>query len=247
MADIERLYADPALVEFYDVENGWAADHAFVAELAASAGSVLDLGCGTGALAAALSADRHVTAVDPAAAMLGIARSRPGGSRVAWVEGDARDVRLGRCFDLVALTGHAFQVFLTEADRAAVLATIAVHLAPGGRFVFDTRNPAAEAWRGWVPERSRRRIEHPRHGSVESWNDVDYDAASGVARYDTFYALADGEILHAEARIAFVARDVLAAAIAEAGLAVDRWLGGWDGAPWRAASPEIIPIGRRAA
>jgi SAM-dependent methyltransferase len=247
MADIERLYADPALADFYDVENGWAADHAFVAHLAASAGSVLDLGCGTGALAAALSAGRHVAGVDPAAAMLSIARSRPGGSRVAWVEGDARDVRLGRRFDLVALTGHAFQVFLTGADRAAVLETIAIHLAPGGRFVFDTRNPAAEEWRTWVPERSRRRIEHPRHGHVESWNDVDYDAATGIARYDTFYALADGKTLHAEARIAFVDRDVLATEIAAAGLVVDRWLGGWDGAPWHAASPEIIPVGRPAA
>jgi len=38
--------------------------------------------------------------------------------------------RLGRRFDLVVLTGHAFQVFLTDDDQRAVLSTIAEHLAP---------------------------------------------------------------------------------------------------------------------
>ncbi|WP_366510106.1 class I SAM-dependent methyltransferase [Mesorhizobium sp.] len=73
-----------------------------------------------------------------AASPASIPRRRAGGQRVDWVEADARDVRLGRRFDLVLLTGHAFQVFLTPEDREAVLATIAAHLAPDDAS-FSTR------------------------------------------------------------------------------------------------------------
>jgi hypothetical protein len=84
---------------------------------------------------------------------------------------DARTVRLNRRFDLVLLTGHAFQVFLTPDDQAAALTTIATHLAPNGRFIFDSRNPAAEAWKRWTPDQSQRVIEHSRVGRVAAWND----------------------------------------------------------------------------
>jgi SAM-dependent methyltransferase len=131
----DRLFTDPDLAQFYDLDTGWGADCDYCCRLAEDARSVLDLGCGTGLLAAALAADRFVVGVDPAAAMLDIARRRVGGDRVPWVEADARDVRLQRQFDLVLLAGHAFQVFLSRGDQAAVLRTIASHLAPRGRFV----------------------------------------------------------------------------------------------------------------
>ena len=55
---------------------------------------VLDLGCGTGLLATAIAArGPAVTGVDPAAAMLAIARDREGGGRVTWVHADGRSVR----------------------------------------------------------------------------------------------------------------------------------------------------------
>ena len=77
-------------------------------------------------LAAALAqrADCLVVAVDPAAAMLALAKQRYEGASVSWVLGDARTVRLSRRFDLVLLTGHAFQVLLTPDDQAAALTTI---------------------------------------------------------------------------------------------------------------------------
>ena len=141
----DDLYNDPGLAQFYDLENGWGLDFDYCLQLADEARAVLDLGCGTGQLAASLADGRTVVGVDPAAAMLDIARHRHGGRKVTWVEADARRVRLDRRFDLVLLTGHAYQVFLSDEDQQAVLSTIAEHLAPGGRFVFDTRNPAARA------------------------------------------------------------------------------------------------------
>ena len=176
----DPLYRDPALAQFYDVANQWGLDFDFCVSLASDANSVLDLGCGTGELAAALAGHRRVTGVDPAAAMLEVARQRPGGENVRWIEADARCVRLGEQFDLVVLTGHAFQVFLTTDDQKAALATIAAHLSPSGRFVFDSRNPNLRTWEGRNRHNSLHRLEHPQLGTVEAWNAPAYDDASNV-------------------------------------------------------------------
>ncbi len=187
-----------------------------------------------------------VVGVDPAAAMLGIARARGGGDLVRWVEADARSVRLGRVFDLIVLTGHAFQVFLTPEDRRAVAATIAAHLAPGGRFVFDSRNPAVAEWRNWVPEATMEVLEHLRHGTVSTWCDVTQDARTGIVRYTSFFRVErSGKVLSADSDIAFPDRDEIEATLASAGLTAERVLGNWDGVEFTPAAPEIIVIGRR--
>lgn len=245
--DDDRLYRDPQLTDFYDLENGWAPDTEYCRALAAAATSVLDLGCGTGLLAAALSDGRRVMGVDPAAAMLDVARARPGGDKVTWVEADARLFRSDQRFDLVVMTGHAFQCLLTDDDQLALLRTIAHHLSPTGRFIFDSRNPAVEEWREWVPADSQRTVTHPRFGAVTAWNDVAEDPATGIVTYQSFYRIAaTGQTLSAPSRIRFAPKDVIARYIAEAGLVVDQWLGDWQGGPWHENAKEIIPVGRLA-
>lgn len=244
--DDDRLYRDPELADFYDLENGWAPDTEYCRSLAQDAASVLDLGCGTGLLAAGLGEDRAVMGVDPAGAMLDVARRRPGGDKVTWVEADARTFRSDRRFDLIVMTGHAFQCLLTDDDQIALLRTIAHHLTPQGRFIFDSRNPAIREWEEWVPAESYRIIQHPRFGAVESWNDVAYDGATGIVTYRTFYKVpATGHTLSAPSRIRFTPQETIAAHIATAGLTADRWLGDWQGSPWHAGAKEIIPIGTK--
>jgi SAM-dependent methyltransferase len=241
----DALYRDPRLADFYDLDNGWADDTRYCEKLARDARSVLDLGCGTGLLTAACTEFCDtIVGVDPAVAMLDIARHRPGGDKVRWVEGDGRTVRLDQRFDLIVLTGHAFQVFLTDADQLALLKTIAAHLAPQGRFIFDSRNPRGQEWLEWGPRDSHRMVQHPRHGAVESWNDYAHDAATGIVTYDTYYRLPGGELLAAKSRIRFTSQEHIAALIADAGLAVDQWLGDWQGSAFTSAAKEIIPIGR---
>lgn len=247
--DKDPLFRDPRFAQLYDSLCGWDRrdDFDFCMRLAAAASSVLDLGCGTGTLAAALAPDRRVTGVDPAAAMLAVARERRGGERVRWIEADARDVRLDEEFDLVLLTGHAFQVFLNEADRLAVLRTIAAHLAPEGRFLFDSRNPAVRAWLDWVPDRSREHFDHDTLGRIEKWNDARHDPATGVVTYMTYYRFDhSGDTLIAESRIAFPSKSELETELQEARLSVDHWYGDWFGADWTDGSREIIPLGRLA-
>jgi SAM-dependent methyltransferase len=238
-----RLFDDPELVQFYDIENIWADDDRCCRELAVGKKTVLDLGCGTGRLAAALAPGREVVGVDPAAAMLTAARQREGGFAVTWIEADARSVRLGRRFELIVLTGHTFQVFLTDNDQRAVCETIATHLAPGGTFVFDSREPSRKGWRKWEPHQSLRTIEHPSFGSIEAWNDAVYEPDSGIVTYWTFYRASDGRVWEAQSPIRFAGKEAIAARIEEAGLHVNRWLGNWRGDEWTPEAKEIIPVG----
>jgi SAM-dependent methyltransferase len=240
----DQLFEDPELVQFYDFENGWADDSRYCHELARTKRSVLDLGCGTGMLAAALAPDREVFGVDPAAAMLARARQREGGAAVTWLEADARTVRLGRRFELIVLTGHTFQVFLADDDQRAVCQTIAAHLAPGGTYIFDSREPAREAWRTWEPGCSLRFIEHPTFGRIEAWNDAAYDWESGIVTYGTSYRASDGSEWKAQSRIRFTDKQAISARIAAAGLGVDRWMGDWRGSQWTPEAKNIIPVGQ---
>jgi len=246
----DRLYHDPAFAQFYDCHTGWSADKLYVRALAQGVAGILDLGCGTGQLGAALAGEDKIafTGVDLAPAMLALARAQPGGDKAEWIEGDARDIRLGRTFDLIVMTGHAFQTALTDTDRRAYLETIAAHLSPGGRFIFDSRNPEAREWESWTPDLSREMLHHRVHGMVESWNDVEWDKMRKVATYDTFFLLSGTpDPIHAQSQIGFISQPRLAKLIASAGLRVDRWMGDWDGGVFNEEAPEIIAIGRLAA
>jgi SAM-dependent methyltransferase len=240
----ERQYHDPELAQFYDWDCPWTPDFDCFASLVADARSVLDLGCGTGIFAAELAArGAVVVGVDPAAAMLDVARARSGGDRVTWIEADARGLDLGQRFEAVVMTGHAFQALLKRADRAAVLATIARHMEPQGRFFFDSRNPEAREWEDWTPDATRERRAHPDFGLVERWNDVQPGAGPDVVAYETHYLLPDGRQFSAVSQIAFPAFAELSDLIAGAGLRVDRWYGDALGGPLRDGCPDIIPVG----
>lgn len=243
----DPLYRDPELVQFYDVACTARADFEYCYGLVGDGTSVLDLGCGTGDFATSLTGDRVVTGIDPAGAMLNVARKRPGGDKVTWVEADARDVRLEARFDLIILTGHSYQVFLSDDDQRAVLATIAAHLNSDGRFVFDSRNPGFSAPKSRHRDDNPRDLNHPELGQVQAWNQSEYDESAGVLTYENGYrVLETGKDYSAIAKIRYTPKDKLAEMIVEAGLVVDEWLGDWHGAAWTPNSKEIIPVGRLA-
>lgn len=240
----DRLYCDPHLAQFYDLDNGWHPGLDYFLKSAGRANSILDLGCGTGLFLSRIPKPHLATGVDPAGAMLEIARQQQNGGKVNWIEADARTLRIDARFELIVLTGHAFQVFLTHEDQRAVLKTIATHLAPGGTFVFDTRNPGAQEWRSWTPDQTRHGIEHPRLGPITTWNDVEYDEKTAVVTYETHYQVASNDRhFSAESKIKFAPQDQLAGLIDSAGLTVETWHGDWHGNEFSAASPEIILMG----
>jgi SAM-dependent methyltransferase len=173
--------------------------------------------------------------------MLELAKARD--KRVVWIEAMAQGLDLGCRFDAVVMTGHAFQCLLTKADRMAVLKTIARHLAPGGGFFFDSRNPQAREWKGCTPADTRVRRTHPEFGEVERWIEAGAREVSGVIEYRTHYRLQEGRHLQARSRIAFPGFDELSSALSAAGLRVDRWYGDAAGGPLRPGCPDFIPLG----
>src|SRR5262245_49445941 len=72
---------------------------------------------------------------------------------IEWIQGDLADIRFDREFDLVVMTGHAFQVLTDDNQIRQGLAGIRSALTLGGRFCFETRNPTASAWRQWTQDR----------------------------------------------------------------------------------------------
>ncbi|HET8680477.1 MAG TPA: hypothetical protein VFM54_01175 [Micromonosporaceae bacterium] len=81
--------------------------------------------------------------------MLEQARRR---SDIEWVLGDLASARWDREFDLVVMTGHAFQVLVTDDEVRRSLAAVRSALTAGGRFAFETRNPPARAWQRWTSD-----------------------------------------------------------------------------------------------
>ncbi len=245
----DDIFADEKFARLYDAFNSWGPGDDFYLALARRmGGAVLDLGCGTGMLACRIAEDvALVTGVDPAEGMLQIARGRPGAERVEWIKGDARTLDLKRQFDLIYLTGHAFQVFLTDEDSLAMLTAASRHLAPGGCLAFDTRNPAAKAWLGWTAQALPEVAEVTGLGRVEESVDTVFDGATGIASITHRYRFLDkGTEQIGHSRIRFLDRERLGGLIAAAGLKIDSCYGWWDGRPCSPQAGEFIVMASAA-
>ena len=170
----DAIFDDPRLARVYDPLDPDRSDLdvyvAMVAELGVR--SVLDVGCGTGTFACLLARrGLDVTAVDPAAASLDVARAKPDAGTVRWLHGDALSLP-SMSVDAAFMTANVAQVFLTDDDWTATLRAIHRAVRPGGWLVFETRDPARRAWERWTPELTRTVVDVPGVGQVESWEEV---------------------------------------------------------------------------
>lgn len=119
-------YMNPKLAEIYDEENSWSDDNDFYLSISGNTPiNILDLGCGTGVICNAYIDQGHkVTGIDPASSMLEVASKKPNGKKIEWVKSNAQSFRSDDKFDLVIMTGHAFQVLLCEQDLLATFENI---------------------------------------------------------------------------------------------------------------------------
>jgi SAM-dependent methyltransferase len=145
---IDPVFADRRLAGVYDTFEGERSDLELYAALVDEfgAGSVLDIGCGTGSLACLLAGRGvQVVGVDPAAASLEVARGMPHAERVRWLHGDAGALPPLQV-DLATMTANVAQVFLTDEAWMATLRGVRAALRPGGRLAFESRRPERRAW-----------------------------------------------------------------------------------------------------
>ncbi|MEZ4470521.1 MAG: class I SAM-dependent methyltransferase [bacterium] len=123
--------------DLYDrLHTGNDGDVAFYRRWCAGASGVLELGCGSGRILAALAADGHtLVGVDLHPGMCARARARVPGARI--VEADMAEVDLGERFDRVLLPYNSLYCAPDDAGVVAVLARAAHHLRPEGLVIFD--------------------------------------------------------------------------------------------------------------
>ncbi|KAA2250990.1 class I SAM-dependent methyltransferase [Solihabitans fulvus] len=220
----DDIFNHPRLASVYDPLDPDRGDLDAYVAMAAEFGArrVLDVGCGTGTFALLL-ADRgiEVTGVDPAAASLDVARAKPGADRVHWLHGDATTLPPLRV-DLATMTANVAQAILAPADWAATLRGVHAALRPGGRFVFETRDPANRAWeRSWTKELSRKVTEVEGVGAVESWVEL-LDVSEPLVSFRwTWVFASDGEVLTSDSTLLFRDRDEVEADLVAQGYTVD--------------------------
>jgi SAM-dependent methyltransferase len=218
----DAIFEDPRLAQLYDLLDPNRPDlEAYVSiadEFAAK--RVLDVGCGTGVFALML-AERglEVVGVDPAAASINVARSKPGADRVRFVHGDATSLPSLRV-DLATMTANVAQVFLTDADWMATLRGIHTALRPGGRLVFETRDPARRVWEDWSRDWKPRQVELAGVGVIESFAEVT-NVEGEFVTFEGAITLPDRTVVPTASTLRFRQREDLETTLADAGFTVD--------------------------
>jgi 2-polyprenyl-3-methyl-5-hydroxy-6-metoxy-1,4-benzoquinol methylase len=224
LKSVDAHYANPRLAEIYDAGNGWSEDRDFYLNLAGSTPiRVLDLGCGTGLICHAYASKGHmVTGVDPAASMLDVARRKKNGSKIEWILAEAQEYSSDRLFDLIIMTGHAFQVLLSDKDVQSTFRTMRKHLAKGGKIVFESRNPQID----WVSRWNKNvNLELPQ-GKVFIERKVKGRHEPFIT-FETRYHFSD-ETLVSESKLRFWTQDEIASLLESCDLQIVDFFGDWD-------------------
>lgn len=223
----DKQFSDPRLADLYDLGNAGSEDRDFYLALAGpTPKDILDLGCGTGLLSLAYAKAGHrVVGVDPASAMLDVARRNDKEAQVEWIEAYAERFETRKRFDLIIMTGHAFQVLLSDEQVALALACMSKVLKPSGRVVFESRNPALD----WDQIWAKSYVMDTSEGQVRAERRI--TDSSRVPDYLSFawdYHFADG-VLTSESTLRFLDHGQILNRAIEAGLELTALYGNWDG------------------
>lgn len=219
---LENHYVDPVLARVYDITCAWDVDSDFYLSLAnAESMKILDIGCGTGTLCNALAARNHrVIGLDPAVEMLRLARQKEYGGRVTWLEGRAQDFALQQQFDLIVMTGHAFQCLTGDNDVSALFGCVQQHLSESGQFVFESRNPAID----WVSRWQGSKIAYDTFSvSIE----VGHRNDETLSFVQSFHF--EDQCLISSCLLRFMQLQEIHNLLCESGLQCRKVSGGWDG------------------
>ncbi len=239
-------FNEARLVTVYDAACQWSRDDDFFLSVVNETprARVLDLGCGTGRLAVAMSAAGHVvTGVDPARASLAAARRKPGAETVTWVEGTSSAIPSSE-FDVAVMTSHVAQFLVGDDEWAATLADLTRGLVDGGRLTFDTRDPNARGWERWNPADSHKVLTLPDGSLVENWTEVTA-VEDGTVSFTGHNLFADGQDLLSTATLRFRSEAEVRDSLEHAGFTIEHLYGGWQREPVGTSSDgELIVVAR---
>ena len=245
---VDRQFVDPDLAGLYEALHPAAqrADFAFYLPLVMAARAVLDVGCGTGELLRRARQAGHtgyLCGLDPADAMLTRARTH---SEINWVLGDLTTIPWDRQFDLVIMTGHAFQVLLEDDEIRASLSAVRSVLTEDGHFVFETRNPLVRAWESWTPDHIIDAI--TTNGAVVSMaHEIEPPGPADRISFTTTFTSTDWEGPQvSRSTLRFLSAPSVTDFLSDAGLEVEEQFGDWDRHAFTDTSPENIVVARQS-
>lgn len=222
---LDHHYENERLASLYDLDSPWSPDREFYLSLAKLPQmDILDMGCGTGLICDAYAKHgHHVVGTDPAPAMLNIAKKKPHGDKIEWVCAGAQDFQSEKRFDLIIMTGHAFQVLLDDDDVIKSFEVMRGHLKPEGVIVFESRKPAIDWAAHWDYDMSLETAEGVVHEARRFLTMRD-----GSMTFELRYQFPDEELV-SESKLRFWSKGEIEAHLTRAGLHIHRLLGDWDG------------------
>ena len=240
----DAQYTEPRLVALYDQLNTADHDYCFYeCQIGPPPRRVLDLGCGTGVFARRLARAGHVvTGLDPAEEMIIWARSQDESRAVDWIVGTADDLPQDAVFDVVVMTGHAFQCLVTDTAVQGALRAVRSRLGTGGRFMFESRNPSFRAWETWTPEKETI-LQDATGAEVRVFTEI-VEASENLVKFLNHFVFTDCEF-KSESKLLFLSTAEIERHLRDAGFSDNDIYGDWDGPTEAEANREIIVIAHK--
>ncbi|RPK69094.1 hypothetical protein EES43_00765 [Streptomyces sp. ADI96-02] len=119
------------------------------------------------------------------------------------------------------MTANAAQEIIGRSLWRRTLRGAREALRPGGRLLFESRDPAMCAWQEWNRETSRRVTAVPGVGEVESWVELIEADLPLVSFRWTYVFAADGAVLTTRSTLRFRERREIEKDLAEAGFLLE--------------------------
>jgi SAM-dependent methyltransferase len=239
------------IAEFYDCEHGDFEDDIHFYQQAVPEGEVLEVGVGTGRVAAALAArGRRVHGLDPSESMLRRAREQHVSRGSLRLErGSLPDLPDKHLYDAVILSLNTLWHVTDMAAQVQSLRAAGLALQPGGLLLVDLTNPLAMADRGAQGE-VRERFRGPCGTSLliaqsAAWDDQAEQTLRLELSYDCLAA--DGSVTRTAASLLlrYLYRSELELMLQLAGLEVRQVFGSYDMDPFDATSTNILTVATR--